>query len=97
MQKNILFWSPFVGDIGTKKAVINSAKAICKYSNHKIYLLNIMGEFNELNYPKIEKINIFNVYKIVPKNGLISKVFIFIFSFLSIPFLFWIIKKKRLI
>ena len=96
MQKNILFWSPFVGNIGTKNAVINSAKSLSKYSKHKIYLLNVLGEFNDFNHTKIEKINIFNVYKIAPKNGLFSKIFIFFFSFLTIPFLFLVIKNKKI-
>lgn len=95
MKKNILLWSPFIGNIGTKRAVINSAKAISKYSNHKIFLLNVLGEFNDFNDENIEKINIFNVYSIAPTTGFFSKLFILIFSFLSIPFLFWIIKKKK--
>ena len=66
MKKNILFWSPFIGNIGTKRAVINSAKAISKYSQHKIYLLNVLGEFNDFNEKNIEKINIFNVYSLAP-------------------------------
>ena len=66
MKKNILFWSPFIGNIGTK-TVINSAKAISKYSQHKIYLLNVLGNlnFNE----KYRKINIFNVYSLAPTTG----------------------------
>ena len=96
MKKNILLWSPFIGNIGTKRAVINSAKAISKYSNHKIFLLNVLGEFNDFNDENIEKINIFNVYSIAPTTGFFSKLFILIFSFLSIPFLFWIIKKKKI-
>ena len=96
MKKNILFWSPFTGNIGTKRAVINSAKAISKYSQHKIYLLNVLGEFNDFNDKNIEKINIFNVYRLAPTTGFFSKFFILIFSFLSIPFLFWIIKKKKI-
>ena len=82
MQKNILFWSPFVGNIGTiKNAVINSAKSLSKYSKHKIYLLNVLGEFNDFNHTKIEKINIFNVYKIAPKKRIIFKNFYFFFHF----------------
>lgn len=96
MKKNILFWSPFVGNIGTKRAVINSAKAISKYSNHKVYLLNVLGEFNDFNDKNIEKINIFNVYSVAPGTGIFSKIFILTFSFLSIPYLFWIIKKKKI-
>ena len=69
MKKNILFWSPFIGNIGTKRAVINSAKAISKYSQHKIYLLNVLGEFNDFNEKNIEKINIFNVYSLAPTTG----------------------------
>ena len=95
MKKNILLWSPFVGNIGTKRAVINSAEALSKYSTHKIYLLNVLGEFNDYSNINIEKINIFNVYKIAPTTGILSKIFIRFFSFLSIPFLIWFIKKKK--
>jgi len=96
MQKNILFWSPFVGNIGTKRAVINSAKSLSKYTNHKIYLLNVLGEFNDFQDGRIEKIDIFNVYKIAPLTGFFSKLFIFFFSIFSVPFLIIIIKKKKI-
>ena len=96
MKKNILFWSPFVGNIGTKRAVINSAKSICRYTKHKVYLLNVLGEFNDFEDSRVEKINIFNVFKIAPQTGYFSKLFIFFFSCFSIPFLFIIIKKKKI-
>ena len=35
-----------ISNVGTVKATINSALAISIYSQHKIYLLNIIGEFS---------------------------------------------------
>ena len=34
-MKNIYYWCPFIGNIATIKAVVNSAYSLAKYSNKK--------------------------------------------------------------
>ena len=47
-MKKIFYWSPITSNIATKKAVINSAKSLVKYSsNYQVTLINVAGEFNE--------------------------------------------------
>ncbi len=70
------------------------AKSLEKYSNYKIYLLNIIGEFNQFNHPNIKKINFFN-FDFLHKTKILGKFFIYFLTFLSLPFLFyWILKEK---
>ena len=47
-KKNIYYWSPFLTEIATTKAVINSAFSINRYSKeYKAYILDASGEFSE--------------------------------------------------
>lgn len=94
MSKNILLWSPFLGEIGTRKAVENYAHSLARYSNNKIFLINVLGEFNDFNHQSIHKVNFLNnIYNILPHTGLLSKISIYFFSLMSIPYLFYQIKK----
>lgn len=97
MGKKVFFWSPMLGNVGTIKATINSVETIIEKSNHKIFLLNVLGEFSLYNYKndRIKKINFFTFLKFLPKTGLFSKFLIYFFSLLSFPMLcFYVVKHK---
>ena len=48
MKKKILYWGPFTDrGIGTKKAILNSAFSINKYSNKfEAIIIDAIGEWN---------------------------------------------------
>lgn len=88
-QKKIYFWAPFLSNIATAKAVINSSFAINKYlNNFKPYIIDSIGEFeskkNELNQKKLNVIKLrkFNFTTILPSDGKIYSRFSFIIIFL---------------
>ena len=89
----IFYWSPWLGNVGTVKAVINSAYSLNKYSNGKLksVLLNSVGEWYEHQDLKNKEKNIdiinlfkFNFHKYLPKTGFfksrLSTIFIFMLS-----------------
>ena len=91
-QKKVYYWAPFLSDIATTKAVVNSCFAINKYLNKfKPYILDSIGEFeskkNELDEKHINVIKLrkFNFTSILTANGKIksrlSFIIIFIISF----------------
>ena len=43
------YWCPYISDVATVKAVLNSAKSIKRYSNNRIEpsIINVVGEWNE--------------------------------------------------
>ena len=47
MQETLLFWCPHIGNVGTAKAVLESAKSLSKSKNYKCKILNAFGEFDE--------------------------------------------------
>ena len=95
-QKNkIYYWSPHFVNIATRKAVINSAYSVKKYSkNFDCSIINFFGEFtfykDEILKKKVGLINYFNpnIINYLPKYGKIKSRFsyliIFIFSFLPL-------------
>ncbi len=42
----VVFWSPYVGHVGTIKAVINSAKSFVQYGNHSVALIKNHSEWD---------------------------------------------------
>ena len=90
-KKHIFYWSPFLTEIATTKAVINSVFAINKYDkNYKAYIIDAAGEFSqkneEIEKKKIEIINLFNFkyIKFLPKYGkILSKLSFFIIFLIS--------------
>ena len=44
----LYYWSPFISNIATEKAVVNSIKSVKKFSKEKInpYLLDTIGEWD---------------------------------------------------
>jgi glycosyltransferase involved in cell wall biosynthesis len=88
-QKKIYFWAPFLSNIATAKAVINSSFAINKYLNDfQPYIIDSIGEFeskkNELNEKNINviKLSKFNFASILPSYGKIKSRFSFIIIFI---------------
>lgn len=75
-MKNIFYWSPFIGNVATIKAVINSAFSLSKFSKGSLFpsIINSGGEWNEyeneINLKKIKSIELQRKYKINTKiNG----------------------------
>jgi len=63
-MKNIYYWCPFIGNIATIKAVINSAYSLIKYSNGNLEptIINSCGEWNDFSYElKKKEINLKNL------------------------------------
>ena len=102
-MKKIFYWSPYLTNVATIEAVINSIKAVKKYSkNFNPILINVCGEFN--NYKNdllkldIEIIDLvfFSYHKFLPTKGFLqsrlSFLIIFIVSF--IPLLLLIRARK---
>ena len=102
-NKTIYYWSPFLTEIATVKAVINSAYSLRKISsNFEVTILDAAGEFKKktseilqkkINLKKLSNIDYINF---LPKHGKIfsriSFLLIFICSFFP---LMRIIKKKE--
>lgn len=88
VKYTIFFWSPMLSNVGTLNAIVGMAKSLNRYSGHKIYILDILGEFrnfynnSELNFLCFVKIN-----NIFPSTGRLSKFLIMFFSIIAVPFL----------
>ena len=95
-KRHILFWSPFLGNIGTKNAVMNSAEIIKKRSKNKIFLVNTFGELNDVNIKSLNILNFCNVYKFLPKTGLKSKFIIYTLCIILFPILLYNLKKNKI-
>ena len=94
-KNKIYYWSPHLVNVATRRAVINSAYSIKKYSkNFECSIINFFGEFNlfkdEILNKKVNLINYFNpkILNFLPKYGKIKSRFsylvIFVFSFLPL-------------
>ena len=103
MSQKIFFWSPFFSKVGTVTSVINSARAIQRYSNKKyqVCIIDSIGEWQTLDKELIKGLNFikiysFPIYNFLPKGGFvksrISQVIIFFYSLFN---LFKIIKKEK--
>ena len=107
MQDNtkIFFWSPFTGNVGTVKNVINTAYSLVKFSKKKNFEISLINVFGEWNFAKndVLKRNILikNFYNInfflnFKKEGFLrsrlSYIFIFLISFIP---LLKILKKEK--
>ena len=107
MQNNskIFFWSPFTGNVGTVKNVINTAYSLVKFSKKKIFEISLINVFGEWNFAKndVLKKNILikdfynlNFFLNFKKEGFLrsrlSYIFIFLISFIP---LLKILKKEK--
>ena len=61
-MKKIIYWSPYLGHIGTKKSTLNSAKGLSVYGKDKfdVKLINALGEWNDIN--EIKTVSFFKIY-----------------------------------
>jgi len=88
LEKKIFFWSPLLSNVGTVNAIIGMADSLSKYSNNKVYVLDILGEFkNFRNHNRLHFLSFVRINGIVPSTGKFSKFLIIFFSILAIPFL----------
>lgn len=92
-MKKIFYWAPLLSKIATRKAVINSALSLTKYSKeYDVALINVTGEFTGIDkeYKNLKVLNLNN--KLVNKNfsgtgylkTRISLIYIFIRSFVPL-------------
>ena len=103
MLKNLIFWCPHIGNVGTAKAVLESAKSLSQSKNFRCKVFNSFGEFDEhrpfLKKNKIEEIKLINnkLIKKLPTEGYfwsrLNYILVFIFSFF--PLLFYLIRNKN--
>lgn len=104
-MKEIFLWCPYFGNIGTVKAVINTAIALKNQKKVKCFIINSMGEFDgQKNILKKNNINELRFFKksyinFLPKKGFffsrLSFVVLFIFNFF--PLLFFLKKRKNIV
>ena len=96
-MKKIIYWSPYLGHIGTKKSTLNSAKGLSVYGKDKfdVRLINALGEWNDVN--EIKTISFFkNLYNKLPQGGFLkSRISYSIIFLLSILPLYKFLKKDK--
>ncbi len=84
-----------LSNVGTNTAMYGVANSIKRYSNAEVYYLDILGEFSKYNNQKPFYLKFLSINKLIPTTGKISKILIFFFSILSIPFLIKQIYSKK--
>ena len=98
------YWCPYISDVATVKAVLNSAKSIKRYSNNRIEpsIINVVGEWNEKkNLLRENNINLVdfknkNIIKFLPKLGFIFSRFTYVvIFFFSVLKLHKLLKKEQ--
>jgi len=103
-MKNLIYWSPFISNVGTIKSCLNSAIAFNKFSkkDFNVKIINVFGEWNKhldvIERNNIEVINFFpNLVKFIPSSGYIKSrlAYIFIFSISFFPLLNLLKKEKN--
>ncbi len=102
-MKKICYWAPCLDNVGTYKAVINSALSLSKYSKNflQINIINACGEWdNKKDFFQKNKIKVidigFKFFKFLPKKGYFRSRFsyLLIFFFSIIPLCKFLIKDK---
>ena len=89
----IFYWAPWIGKVGTIKAVINSADILEKYSKNSIKtkIIDAVGEWKEYEkknrYISLSRIKL---HKYLPKRGFFNSrlsyliiFFFFIYTFIK--------------
>ena len=102
-MKSIYYWSPFLTDVATVSAVIQSAISLRKYSKkYNPVIIDVAGEFQKyndiINDNKIElkKLINLNYINFLPKNGYIKSRLSYIIIFLCSAYpLYKILKKDK--
>lgn len=91
----IFYWSPFLSDIATINAVLNSVNSLLKYDKNKKYdpyIIDAVGEWEKkissLNNIKVKKLYSKNNYLSLPRGGFLksrfSQLIIFFVSFVRL-------------
>jgi glycosyltransferase involved in cell wall biosynthesis len=103
MSKTISFWCPFIGNVGTVKAVLQSAKALSQSNKYKCKIINVFGEFDEYkNFFKennIEEVILLKsrIINLLPNKGFfwsrLNFILIFLLSFF--PFLYYLRNNRK--
>ena len=94
-KKLVCYWSPFIDNVATVKAVINSALSINKYSNQKFesIIIDAFGEWKNYFQSDFNNLKIYNLNYIKQLFGFSSNgyfksrlkyIIIFFFSFFSL-------------
>ena len=89
----IFYWAPWIGNIGTIKAVLNSAYILNHYSKNEIKtkIINSVGEWEKYkDNTEIIDLRKSNIYKYLPQGGFLFSRITYIIIFLSS---FWSLKK----
>ena len=102
-MKSIYYWSPFLTDVATVSAVIQSAISLRKYyKKYNPVIIDVAGEFQKyndiINDNKIElkKLINLNYINFLPKNGYIKSILSYIIIFLCSAYpLYKILKKDK--
>ena len=56
MKKKIYYWGPFIDKVATVKAIYNSSCSINQYSSiFESFILNVVGEWDEINFSHKKK------------------------------------------
>ena len=83
MKKKIFYWGPFTDKgIGTKKAILNSAKSINKYSSsYEAVIINAIGEWNNEKNENVKYLNLGpNIFDGLPRYGFMKSRLAFIIN-----------------
>ena len=88
MEKKVFYWCPFIDNVATVKAVINSCYALNKYcKNLRPTIINCFGEFDEykssLTEMQIDVINLnkFRFIKKIPRRGFFFSRLLYVIIF----------------
>ena len=88
-HKKIIFWAPLLSHVGTINAIIGMADSFKKFLKYEVYIFNVFGEFDEFKLKKdYHFIDVFRFARFFPQTGKLSKIFIHLFSILSLPYFF---------
>ena len=68
-MKKIFFWSPHINpQVATVKSVTNSLKSLIRYKkNFNLSLINVFGEWDQLNFKDLQKIDLLSDKKDLDK------------------------------
>ena len=81
MKRKIYYWGPFIDKVATIKAIYNSSCSINQYSSiFESFILNVVGEWDEINFSHKKKFAKFlnfkkRIYKSLPRYGFLKSRF----------------------
>ena len=87
MKKKIFYWGPFLDNVATVTAILNSSKSINKYSkNFSSKIINAIGEWNNIEKEKLDNLEIknlnMNFYEQLPRYSFIKSRLSYLIIFL---------------